>query len=188
FHGEPVGLAMDYLKIALAEIGAISERRIFHLTDEKMNAGLPPMLVDDHESAGLNSGLMMPQYTAASLVLENQALANPNSIHSLPTSGGKEDHNANAMTAARNAFQLAHNVSHILAIELFTASQALDIRIHEIPNSHMGVGVLKAHAKIRDFVAYHASDTWWGPQIEAVKQIVEDGKLTNIIGNLVDAA
>ncbi|MCH7663722.1 MAG: aromatic amino acid lyase, partial [Chloroflexi bacterium] len=84
FHGEPVGLAMDYMKIGLAEIGAISERRIYHLTDGNMNAGLPPMLVDSEEAAGVNSGLMMPQYTAASLTLENQALAASNSIHSLP--------------------------------------------------------------------------------------------------------
>ena len=91
-------MAMDYLKIALSEVAAISERRIFRLTDGKSNAGLPPMLTSSEAEAGLHSGLMMPHYTAVSLVLENQHLAAPDSIHSLPTSGGKEDHNANSMT------------------------------------------------------------------------------------------
>jgi histidine ammonia-lyase len=88
FHGEPVGMIMDFLGIAVAEVGAISERRVFRLTDGKLNAGLPPMLVDHPGAAGLNSGLMMPQYTAASLVLENQTLAGPDSVHSLPRSFG----------------------------------------------------------------------------------------------------
>jgi histidine ammonia-lyase len=86
FHGEPVGLVMDFLGVALAEIGSISERRTFRLLDGHLNADLPQMLVDNPEAAGLNSGLMMPQYTAASLVLENQGLAAPDSVHSLPTS------------------------------------------------------------------------------------------------------
>ena len=131
FHGEPVGLVMDFLGIAMAEIGAISERRIFRLTDSKLNGGLPPMLVDQPEAAGLNSGLMMPQYTAASLVLENQTLATPDSVHSLPTSGDQEDHNANAMTAARHARQIVDNVAQVIAIELYTAARALDLRLRQ---------------------------------------------------------
>ncbi len=102
FHGEPVGVVMDMLGIVITEIASISERRTFRLTDGHLNADLPPMLVDRLSAAGLNSGLMMPQYTAASLVLENQTLATPDSVHSLPTSAEQEDHNANAMTAARH--------------------------------------------------------------------------------------
>ena len=128
FHGEPVGMVMDFLGIAMTEVGAISERRTFRLTDEKLNQGLPPMLVDSIESAGLNSGVMMPQYTAASLVLENQTLATPDSVHSLPTSAEQEDHNANAMTAARHCLQIVENTRHILSVELFTAARAVDLR------------------------------------------------------------
>jgi histidine ammonia-lyase len=100
FHGEPIGLAADYLKIALTEVGALAERRAFRLITGATNAGLPPMLVSQPEEAGLQSGLMMLQYTAASLALENQGLASPDSVRSLPTSAGQEDHNANATSAA----------------------------------------------------------------------------------------
>ena len=176
FHGEPVAMAMDFLKIALSELGAISERRIFRLTDEKMSAGLPPMLVASKNAAGLNSGMMMPQYTAASLVLENQALANPNSVHSLPTSGGMEDHNANSMTAARNAFQIAKNTAHIIAIELYVAARALDLRKMEFPDTNFGTGVGKAHQLIRDSIPFQAGDAFWSPEIEGVKNMLLEGK------------
>ncbi|HEX9013459.1 MAG TPA: histidine ammonia-lyase, partial [Anaerolineaceae bacterium] len=129
FHGEPVGMAMDYLAIAVSELAAISERRIFLLTDARMNAGLPPMLVEESEKAGLNSGLMMPQYTAASLVLENRTLAAPDSVNSLPTSAGQEDHNANSMTAARHAAQVIDNATHVLAVECFADCRAITIRL-----------------------------------------------------------
>lgn len=178
FHGEIIAMAMDYLKIALSEVGAISERRTFHLTDGKMNADLPPMLVDNHAAAGLNSGMMMPQYTAASLVLENQHLSNPDSTHSLPTSGGKEDHNANSLTAARNAYQIAHNLSHIIAIELYCSARALDLRLKNEPKQKMGAGVENAYNIIREKVPYQPGDAWWAPEIETVKELVLQGKLT----------
>ncbi len=124
FHGEPLGLVMDFLGIALCELGAISERRINRLLDANTNNGLPQMLVDEEKNAGLNSGLMMPHYTAASLVLENQTLATPDAIRSLPTRS--EDHNANAMTAARHAYEIVENLRQIISIELFTALRALE--------------------------------------------------------------
>lgn len=168
FHGEPVGIAMDLLSVAMAEVGAISERRIFRLTDAKLNAGLPPMLVNSAEEAGLNSGMMMPQYTAASLVLENQTLANPDSVHSLPTSAEQEDHNANSMTAARNARQIIVNTTHILAIEMYCAARALDLRLRQMPAATIGAGVSKAYKRIRQQVPFQAGDAWWGPEIERV--------------------
>lgn len=177
FHGEVIGMVMDYLKISLAEVGAISERRIFQLTDNKMNADLPPMLVDQEKDAGLNSGMMMPQYTAASLVLENQHLSTPDTINSLPTSGGKEDHNANSLTAARHAHQIALNTAHVLAVELYTAARALDIRLRENPDYQMGSGVQMAYALIRNVVSYQAGDSWWAPEIEKVKSLVLSGIL-----------
>ncbi|MHB1119971.1 MAG: histidine ammonia-lyase [Bellilinea sp.] len=172
FHGEPVGLVMDFLGIAAAELAAISERRIFRLTDGNLNSGLPPMLVDNAQAAGLNSGLMMPQYTAASLVLENQTLAHPDSVHSLPTSGGQEDHNANAMTAARHARQILENGQHILAIELYTAARALDLRLKQFPEARLGAGTRKAFDIIRSAVPYQTGDALWGPEIEIVKEMI----------------
>lgn len=177
FHGEPVGVVMDYLGIAMAEIAAISERRTFRMTDGHLNADLPPMLVDKLSAAGLNSGLMMPQYTAASLVLENQVLATPDSVHSLPTSAEQEDHNANSMTAARHTFSIIANTAHVLAIELFTAARALDLRIRQNPKVRLGTGTQIIYQRIRDRVAYQAGDAWWGPEIEIVRKMILDKKL-----------
>ena len=176
FHGEPIGMVMDFLGIALAEVAAISERRIFRLTDGKLNGGLPPMLVDTPEDAGLNSGLMMPQYTAASLVLENQTLAHPDSVHSLPTSAEQEDHNANSMTAARHARQIMQNTAHVLAIELYTAARALDLRLRLVPGARLGKITQKAFRRLREEVPYTPGDTWWGPEIETVHKMVEAGE------------
>jgi len=175
FHGEPVGLVMDYLGIALSELAAISERRVFRMTDGNLNVGLPPMLVDHPQAAGLNSGLMMPQYTAASLVLENQTLAHPDSVHSLPTSGEQEDHNANAMTAARHARQILDNTRHVLAIELYTAARALDLRLKQQPDAQFGVGTRQAYAALRAAVPYQAGDALWGPEIERVVELIKSG-------------
>lgn len=182
FHGEPVGVALDFLGIAMAEIAAISERRTFRLTDSRLNTGLPPMLVDTFEDAGLNSGMMMPQYTAASLVLENQTLASPDSVHSLPTSAEQEDHNANAMTAARHAREIIKNTCHVLAIEVYTAARALDIRQRINPGLMMGEGTQKAYDYVRKHVKYQAGDTWWQPEIEAVKALIDDASLLKAVG------
>ena len=135
------------------------------------------MLVDRPEAAGLNSGMMMPQYTAASLVLENQHLSTPDSINSLPTSGGKEDHNANSLTAARHADQIARNTAHVLAVELYCAARALDIRLKENPSYKIGKGVSEAYQRIREEIPYQAGDAWWGPEIEAVREMVLSGDL-----------
>ena len=181
FHGEPIGIAMDFLSISTAEVAAISERRINRMTDANLNSGLPPMLVDNHESAGLNSGLMMPQYTAASLVLENCSLANPDSIHSLPTSGEQEDHNANSMTAARHTLEVLQNTEHVLAIELYTASRAIDLRKKFLPEAKLGIGTSLAFKIIRDEVPYQAGDALWGPEIEEVKKLIKNRKFNPIL-------
>jgi histidine ammonia-lyase len=177
FHGEPIGVVMDYLGIAMAEIAAISERRTFRMTDGHLNADLPPMLVDRLSAAGLNSGLMMPQYTAASLVLENQVLATPDSVHSLPTSAEQEDHNANSMTAARHTRSIITNTAHVLAIELYTAARALDLRIRQDPKVRLGEGTQIIYQRIRDHVAYQAGDAWWGPEIDIVQKLILNRKL-----------
>jgi histidine ammonia-lyase len=123
FHGQPLALALDYLKIAMAELGNISERRIFQLVSGFR--GLPTFLVDN---PGLNSGFMIPQYTAASIVSANKQLATPASIDSIVSSNGQEDHVSMGANAATQAFTLINNVECILSIELLNASQALHFR------------------------------------------------------------
>jgi histidine ammonia-lyase len=177
FHGEPIAQAMDTLKIAAAEIGAISERRIFRLLDANLNGGLPSMLVDSPRSAGLNSGLMMLQYTAASLVLENQSLASPDSVLSLPTSANQEDHNANSMNAARHARSILENLLHILATEFYTASHALCQRLRENPQAKLGEGSRYNYDIIRKVVPYEPGDTCWEPGIDKIKELIRSHQL-----------
>lgn len=124
FHGQPLALAFDYLKIAMAEIGNISERRTFQLVSGLR--GLPVFLVNN---PGLNSGFMIPQYTAASIVSANKQLATPASVDSIVSSNGQEDHVSMGANAATQAYTLINNVERILAIELFNASQALLLRL-----------------------------------------------------------
>ena len=123
FHGQPLALALDYLKIAMAELGNISERRTFQLVSGLR--GLPAFLIDN---PGLNSGFMIPQYTAASIVSANKQLATPASVDSIVSSNGQEDHVSMGANAAIQAYTLINNVETILAIELFNASQALTLR------------------------------------------------------------
>jgi histidine ammonia-lyase len=123
FHGQPVALAMDFLGIAIAELGNISERRTNRLVDTKMS-GLPTFLTTE---GGLESGMMMAQYTAAALVSENKVLAHPASVDSIPTSAGKEDHVSMGTIASRKALQILENVQNIVAIELMCAAQGLDL-------------------------------------------------------------
>lgn len=172
FHGEPLGLAMDFLAIALCELGAISERRINRMIDEKISNGLPQMLVTDNNNPGLNSGLMMPHYTAVSLVLENQTLATPDSIRSLPTSAGQEDHNANAMTAARHAYEVVENLRQIISIELYTAVRAIDIR-SKFKTARLGEGTGKIYAQIKEVIRYFPEDTLWDREICSVNEMLK---------------
>ena len=123
FHGQPLALAFDYLKIAMAEIGNISERRIFQLVSGLR--GLPAFLVNN---PGLNSGFMIPQYTAASIVSANKQLSTPASVDSIVSSNGQEDHVSMGANAATQAYNLIRNVERIIAIELFNASQAIEFR------------------------------------------------------------
>ncbi|RJQ43168.1 MAG: histidine ammonia-lyase [Anaerolineaceae bacterium] len=165
FHGEPIAFIMDFLGIALAELGAIAERRIFRLLDSHLSNGLPLMLIADDEKAGLESGLMIPQYSAASLVMENQHLANSDAVHSLPTSANQEDHNANSLTASKHTLMIAENVLRILAIEMYTSAHAVDIRRRQYPFKQMGKGTSHFYAEIRKEVQFHAHDTLWGEEI-----------------------
>jgi len=146
FHGQPLALALDYLKIAMAEIANISERRTFQLVSG--NRGLPPFLVDN---PGLNSGFMIPQYTAASIVSANKQLATPASVDSIVSSNGQEDHVSMGANAATQAFQLIYNVERVLAIELLNASQALHFRLPLRTSTFLEM-LLKAYRKEVPFI------------------------------------
>jgi histidine ammonia-lyase len=123
FHGQPLALALDFLGIALSELGSISERRTYQLISGLR--GLPPFLVNN---PGLNSGFMIPQYTAASIASQNKQLATPASIDSIVSSNGQEDHVSMGANAATKTLRIVENVERILAIELFNASQAIEFR------------------------------------------------------------
>ena len=123
FHGQPLALALDFMAIALAEIGSISERRTYQLLSG--SRGLPDFLV---ANPGLNSGLMIPQYVAASLVSQNKQLCTPCSVDSIPSSNGQEDHVSMGANAGVKAARVVENIYHILGIELLTASQAMEFR------------------------------------------------------------
>lgn len=123
FHGQPLALSLDFLCIALAELGSISERRVFQLISGQRN--LPPFLIED---AGLNSGLMIAQYTAASIASENKQLCTPSSVDSIVSSNGQEDHVSMGSNGATKCYRVVKNLENILAIELLTAAQALDLR------------------------------------------------------------
>jgi histidine ammonia-lyase len=134
FHGEPIAFALDFLAIALSALAGISERRVERLVNPALNEGLPPFLASD---AGLNSGFMMPQVTAASLVSENKVLAHPASVDSITTSGNKEDYVSMGMTAALKLRRVVENTRNVLAIEAIAAAQALDF-IRPLETSRRG--------------------------------------------------
>jgi histidine ammonia-lyase len=177
FHGEPVALALDFAKLAIAELGSIAERRIALLVDGRLNGGLPPFLTAD---AGTNSGLMIPQYTAAALASENKVLAHPASADTIPTSANQEDHVSMGSIAARHARSVLENVQRILAIELLTAAQALDFRLGLVPGARPGAGVREAHARVRSVVPHLDGDREPGPDMAAAFALVRDGALVDL--------
>jgi histidine ammonia-lyase len=164
-HGEPLAFALDYLAIALSALAGISERRIERLVNPALNEGLPPFLAAE---AGINSGFMMPQVTAAALASENKVLAHPASVDSITTSGNKEDYVSMGMTAAIKLKKVVANTTHILAIEACAAAQALDF-LAPIKSSEP---LQRAHAAIRKV----------SPTIERDRVFAEDfAKLAELI-------
>jgi histidine ammonia-lyase len=180
FHGEPVALAMDYLAIALAELGNISERRLARLLDEASNQGtLPAFLI---KRGGLNSGFMMTQYTAAALASENKVLAHPASVDTIPSSANVEDHASMGCTAARQAREVLENTELILTMELFAAAQGIDFRREMLNgNPRLGKGTAVAYELIRQRVPFLEQDAIMYPYIEAVHQLVSSGELVQAV-------
>ncbi len=169
FHGQPLALAADYAAIALAELADISERRIEQMLNPALS-GLPAFLA---EQGGLHSGLMVSQYTAASLVSENKVLAHPASVDSIPTSANQEDHVSMGTWACRKARTVAHNVRWVLGIELLSAAQALDFHRPLRP----GRGVAAAHRHLRTLVPHLDRDRLLRPDLDLVCAAVHDGSL-----------
>ena len=177
FHAEPVALVSDALAVAIAEIGALSERRIALLIDASLS-GLPPFLV---EHGGVNSGFMVPQVTAAALASENKSLAHPASVDSLPTSANQEDHVSMATFAARRLSDMARNSAGIVAIELLAAAQGIDFRapLRTSPT------LQQVHALVRSRVAFYDHDRYFAPDIEAIRELVESGAFRRFVPGLL---
>ncbi len=176
FHGEPLAIAMDYLSMAMTELGNISERRLMRLTDEASNAHVLPAFLT--MQGGLNSGFMLTQYTAAALATENKVLAHPASVDTIPTSANVEDHVSMGVTAALQARQINNNVERILAIELFAGAQGIDFRRQKLgASAHLGRGTQPAYDLIREQVPFLEKDAIMYPYMDAVWRLVTSGQL-----------
>ncbi|MGZ8289643.1 MAG: histidine ammonia-lyase [Telluria sp.] len=170
FHAEPVAFAADTLALAIAEIGALAERRIALLIDATLS-GLPPFLVRD---PGVNSGFMIAHVTAAALASENKSLAHPASVDSLPTSANQEDHVSMATFAARRLDDMAHNTAVIVGIELLAAAQGIDFHRPLTSSGHLE----HVYEQLRAKVPFFDTDRFFAPDIEAAKQMVIRGELS----------
>ena len=172
FHGQGPALWLDTLGIAMAEVAGIAERRIFRMLTPELNGGLPAMLVP---TSGLDSGLMMVQYTAAALVSDNKTLAHPDSVDSIPSCANQEDHVSMGANAARHLAEILDNVRHVLAIELMTACQAIDLR----PDgpARLGCGTMQAYAEIRRCVPMVVHDRATAGDIQALAELIRSRRL-----------
>ncbi|NBB93175.1 MAG: histidine ammonia-lyase [Gammaproteobacteria bacterium] len=176
FHGQPLALVLDYAAIALAELASISERRTYLLLEG--HDGLPKLLMSD---TGINSGFMIPQYTAAALVSENKVLCHPASVDSIPTSLGQEDHVSMGSISALKLLEVLHNVERVMAVELLTAAQALDFRKPLNP----GRGVLAGHRFVRDHIHHAEEDYEVGADIDTCTRLLRSGELVGSVQSAV---
>lgn len=169
FHAQPVAFAADIIAMALCEIGSLSERRTSVLVDPKMS-GLPAFLTDD---GGVNSGLMIPQVTAAALVSENKSLAFPASVDSIPTSAGQEDHVSMAPIAARKAGSIARNAAGVIAVELIAAAQGVD---YHAP-LETSAALKAVHSAVRKITPHLETDRYWADEMAALQAAVLAGEI-----------
>jgi histidine ammonia-lyase len=174
FHGQPLAFALDALAMASSELASISERRVERLVNPNLSDGLPAFLTSD---GGLNSGFMIPQYVAASLVSENKALCHPASVDSIPTSAGQEDHVSMGNAAGLKAWQVLANSERALAIELLAGAQGVEFLAPLEP----GAGVRATHAFVRSLSPRLGDDRPLAPDIEAVAVAIRDGSLLEAV-------
>lgn len=172
FHGEPMAMAMDFLKIAVAEIANVAERRTARMVDPSLS-GLPAFLV---ENSGLNSGFMMAQYTSAALVSENKVLAHPACVDSIPTSANQEDHVSMGTIAARQCAEIVRNATAVIGIELLIGAQGIDFH-KEAP----GKGTAVAHDVIRKHVSHLDKDRVLATDIEELRKLVHSGEIVKAV-------
>ncbi len=172
FHGAPLGYVLDFLAIAVVDVASMSERRTDRLLDQGRNQGLPPFLA--HE-VGVDSGLMIAQYTAAGIVSELKRLAVPASVDSIPSSAMQEDHVSMGWAAARKLRRAIDGLTRVLAVELMTASRALDLRAPLQPGAATGA----VRSAIREVSAGPGPDRFLSPEIEAISALVREGRLTD---------
>ncbi|HEY7207854.1 MAG TPA: histidine ammonia-lyase [Gaiellaceae bacterium] len=174
FHGQPLAFALDAMAMAAAELASISERRVERLVNPSLSGGLPAFLTSD---GGLNSGFMIPQYVAASLVSENKVLCHPAGIDSIPTSAGQEDHVSMGNASGLKAWQVLANSERALAIELLAGAQAVEFLAPLDP----GVGVRATRAAVRELSPRLEDDRSLSQDIEVVAAAVRDGSLVSVV-------
>lgn len=178
FHGQPMALAFDYLKIAVAELADISERRTESLINPNLNQGLPPFLT---KHGGVCSGFMITQYSAASMVSENKIYAHPASVDSIPSSGNQEDHVSMGTTAARTAALILDNAQKVLGIELFAASQAIWLR----GEAGLALGTQAAYDHIRKTVEPIDQDVLMHDELVKFDSMVKSNEIVEIVENVI---
>lgn len=178
FHGQPMALPMDFLAIALSEIGNVSERRLERLVNPSLNCNLPAFLTRD---GGVNSGFMIVQYSAASLVSENKVLAHPASVDSIPSSANQEDHVSMGTIAARKAREILENSKKVVAMEIMAACQAIDLR----EKSVVGKGSKEAYKIVRKHVAELQEDRVMYPDINKVESLITNGDILNNVEKII---
>jgi histidine ammonia-lyase len=174
FHGAPVAYVLDFLAIAAADLGSICERRTDRMLDKARSHGLPPFLADD---PGVDSGLMIAQYTQAALVSENKRLAAPASVDSIPSSAMQEDHVSMGWSAGRKLRQVVENLTKIVGIEYLTAARAIDLRAPLQPSPITG----KAVSELRKTSAGPGPDRFLAPDMQAAVNVVANGTLAKLV-------
>jgi histidine ammonia-lyase len=176
FHGQPLALPFDYLGIAISELANIAERRLERMVNPHLSNGLPPFLV---KTPGINSGFMIVQYSAASLVSENKVLAHPASVDSIPSSANQEDHVSMGTIGARKATTILENTRKVIAMELFTAAQAIDLQ----EEKKLGKYTKKAYDKIREYVPFIEKDEIMYTHIHTMEDLIASDELFEAIFN-----
>ncbi|MEA2000294.1 MAG: histidine ammonia-lyase [Actinomycetota bacterium] len=174
FHGQPLAVVLDFLAIAVTELGSISERRTDRILDPDRSAGLPAFLAPN---PGINSGYMLAQYTAAALVAENRVLSHPASVESIPTSGSQEDHVSMGWGAGRKLHEVLANTAHVIAVEVMCAVAAIE---HRAPLAAAEL-TREAVARVRRVVSALEDDRPIGPDIEAIASLLSDGGLDELV-------
>ena len=178
FHGAPIGYVLDFLAIAVADLGALSERRTDRMLDPARSWGLPPFLAPD---AGVNSGMMIAHYTQAAMVSENRRLAVPASVETMATSAMQEDHVSMGWSAARKLRVAVTNLTRILAVELICAARAIDLRQPLEPSVATGAAL----RVIRKSVPGPGPDRWLSPELAAVEQLVRHGTIAAVVADVI---